>query len=564
MLHMHAAHAVRVIVCIRKLVVFRSLPTALVAMQYSRTDDKYTFKDVFSSHFEAHTTNTPCSNAPVTLIHTVDTVLLPCPIPYLFSPDSQYGCASMASILPSFFSTLAYKKQSGTILDNTKHPNFASNGGPGGLTLFLPTAASITNSGVGQESFIRIDNALDHIISAHVIRGQYCIGGGGDVSQSFWAGRWNGANGERAAERSVSGTVATVQAGLSLGSSAVVAADVESGQAPSMAPLSMGQPVAAAPENPTAQAPVGDTEVIVTEEPAEVIVTEEPDAVTPPVGDPGGVSQPEGTPEGDPGEVTTGGLPGGEPEGEPVVQKEDGARTRAPRGSVTATPEAQVAGISDTPEDGTNSFASSGASSIADIGTINPVEPATDSALFEESTAFEQLARRLLARRLQDLGAVTAAAGPAAAAREVEEPEQGVAAPAPASSPAVVASEPWSAITLLNPGFCAPSATIKVKEGTGDFPASATISSPNGATALTTSRINIRVCGGYVHEIDRVLMPCSYAVYQAASDEERDGQDAQVASTPVDSSAGGSVNRRGWGLLCASATLLGVSWLLPP
>jgi hypothetical protein len=73
----------------------------MMFMQYNQTDNRITFKELFSRHYEAHSTAQWCTDGAPNVIHTVDAVLLPCPITPLFSPDSQFGCSTIASILPS-------------------------------------------------------------------------------------------------------------------------------------------------------------------------------------------------------------------------------------------------------------------------------------------------------------------------------------------------------------------------------------------------------------------------------------------------------------------------------
>lgn len=67
--------------------------------------------------------------------------------------------------------------------------------------------------------------------------------------------------------------------------------------------------------------------------------------------------------------------------------------------------------------------------------------------------------------------------------------------------------------TLLNDAFCTPRDTIEMLQG-ADGPSSTILrTATRSAVANTTTRVNLRVCGGIVHEIDDVLLPCSMEQY---------------------------------------------------
>lgn len=101
--------------------------------------------------------------------------------------------------------------------------------------------------------------------------------------------------------------------------------------------------------------------------------------------------------------------------------------------------------------------------------------------------------------------------------------------------------------TLLDDKFCTPSATIDLSQG-GAEPTATVLRTPTGIVANTTSRTNVRVCGGVVHEIDDVLLPCSMDQYMSR-------RQRRAAPPPVVQPAESSAVRAGMAGLCAAIAL---------
>lgn len=100
--------------------------------------------------------------------------------------------------------------------------------------------------------------------------------------------------------------------------------------------------------------------------------------------------------------------------------------------------------------------------------------------------------------------------------------------------------------TLLSDGFCTPPDTIELSQG-GAAPTDTVVQTPTGMVANTTSRTNLRVCGGIVHEIDDVLLPCSMEEYMS---QQQQLQGPQLVAAPPASSAAARV---GAAAACAAA-----------
>lgn len=330
----------------------------------------------------------------------------------------------------------------------------------------MPTPDALGVAGLSDNMFLRLSDVIDHIISAHVIQGQVCLGGGGDVSSTFGAGeggRWDEASGDRPAERKGEAKTAKVAPGLTLGSN-----------------------TNAEPATPQPQPESGDGAA--------------------------NLVSPQAKDDAPPADMPT----------EPEEQDEDEDEEE------DYTSDAVYYTYGEGPKGGDEDPGESSVrrklASDMSVASRRLLKSREVLHRFSQRVSERAQARQIL-REIPPVATDTTSIPTSGAVAEESDPIFGMSNQAE--------SAPVTAITLVTSDFCGPSASIEIVEGTGQYPASASIISPNGWSASTTSRVNLRVCGGYAHEIDTVLMPCPAEQYRSSAGDRLAQVEPGSSSAPV-------------------------------
>eukprot|EP00892_Ulva_mutabilis_P009458 jgi/Ulvmu1/6885/UM031_0091.1 len=150
-----------------------------VEIEYTRDGSSITFSEPLGQNFNTEAV-TICDNYPQAIVYSLETVLHPCPNKLIF-PYPREGCATISDVIPERPFQQLIAKQTDGIVRHFNNPNrFVKAGNHDddrGYTLFIPTQAALERAGVTNPAFLEVQDAFEHVLNGHMVRGTVCLGG---------------------------------------------------------------------------------------------------------------------------------------------------------------------------------------------------------------------------------------------------------------------------------------------------------------------------------------------------------------------------------------------------